>query len=45
VMRSIVIDTAPKPKDAAPVEADPEPVSDSDPTPAPIDPLLRLRID
>lgn len=48
----IVIDTAPKPKAAAVAKdaepapaATPDVVSDSDPTPAPIDPLLRLRID
>lgn len=39
----ITVDTAPK---RAEVAAEPEPVvKDSDPTPAPIDPLLRLQID
>jgi hypothetical protein len=40
VLRSIVIDTAPKPRDT-PSDLGPE-SADSDPTPAPIDPLLRL---
>ncbi len=41
VARSIVIDTAPKPRDTPP-DLGPE-AADSDPTPAPIDPLLRLQ--
>ena len=41
VVRSIVIDTAPKPRDT-PADLGPEP-ADSDPTPVPIDPLLRMQ--